>query len=172
MVECSLSPGRGLSPVTSRGGGEGYTAWKGSLIISCGSSLLYIQSSVGWSLLTPEGPHWLGWGVWWVMKCCRDSLTLEIQFPHREGAFITNSLVQGTSLWAASQDGRGSVGVTARTSSHSSGSSAWMYYSGGGGALKGYSHSGRGGWGGRRVLDEDVVLTPRDSMSRVGSRHS
>ena len=98
-------------------------------------------------MLTPEGPHWLGWGVWWVVKCCSDSLTLEIQFPYREGAFIANSspLVQGTALWAASQDGRGSVGVTARTSSHSSGSSAWIYYSGGGGALKGYSHWGRGG---------------------------
>lgn len=35
--------------------------------------------------------------------------------------------MQGTSLWVASEDGGGSVGVTTRTSSLNIGSSVWIY---------------------------------------------
>ena len=45
--------------------------------------------------------------------------------------------MQGTSLWVASEDGDGSVGVTTRTPSLNTGSSVWIYYVQGRSALKG-----------------------------------
>lgn len=45
--------------------------------------------------------------------------------------------MQGTPLWVTSEDGGGSVGVTTRTPSLNSGSSAWIYYLQGRSAVEG-----------------------------------